>query len=108
FANSSWTRPSFASLLTGRYAANHGVMSKAAQLPDEVVTLPEALKGAGYYTSGFVTNYNVAPYFNFRQGFHEYRYLEPNFVLGADDQAAKLLLVQFLRQRIETMRAKSG
>jgi arylsulfatase A-like enzyme len=108
FANASWTRPSFASILTGRYPANHGTMSKAAILPGEVTTLAEAMKGAGYVTGGFVTNYNVAPYFNFQQGFDEYRYLEPNFVLGADDQAAKLLIIQSLRKGIETYRAKTG
>ena len=67
------------------------------------MTLAEALQGAGYTTFGVVTNYNVAPFFNFHQGFDEYRYLEPNFVLGAGDTAAKLLFVQSLRQRIETL-----
>jgi arylsulfatase A-like enzyme len=108
FANASWTRPSFASILTGRYPASHRTMSKADALPDEVVTLPEALRDAGYATRGIATNFNVAPFFNFQQGFDEYRYLEPNFVLGANDTAAKLLFIQFLRQRIETVRAKSG
>jgi arylsulfatase A-like enzyme/uncharacterized membrane protein YbhN (UPF0104 family) len=108
FTNSSWTRPSFASFLTGRSPRSHGVMLKPDALPDAVVTLPEALKDAGWYTTGFVTNYNVAPYFNFQQGFDEYRYLEPEFVLGADDAAAKLLLVQTLRQGIEKLRAWRG
>lgn len=104
FSNASWTRPSFASIMTGRYATSHGVMAKSDALPDEVTTMAEAFGGAGYETVGFVTNYNVGPYFNFDQGFDAYHYLEPDFVLGADDSAAKLLLVQFLRQRIEGMR----
>lgn len=108
FANASWTRPSFASMLTGRYAASHRTMAKSDALPDEIVTLPEALRDAGYSTRGIATNYNVAPFFNFHQGFDVYRYLEPNFVLGANDSAAKLLFVQLLRQKIETARAKSG
>lgn len=108
FTNSSWTRPSFASLLTGRLPSSHGVMSKASALPDAVVTLPEALKTADYTTGAFATNYNVAPYFNFQQGFDEYQYLEPDFVLGADDASAKLLLLQFVRQRIEKRRASGG
>ncbi|HEY8429840.1 MAG TPA: sulfatase-like hydrolase/transferase, partial [Sandaracinaceae bacterium] len=108
FANSSWTRPSFASILTGRYASSHGVMGKPDALPDEVVTLPEVLQENGYETAGFVTNFNVAPYFNFQQGFDEYVYLEPEFVLGADDAAAKLLLVQTLRQAIERVRSVRG
>lgn len=108
FANASWTRPSFASILTGRYPASHRTMAKSDALPDALITLPEALQRGGYHTLGVVTNYNIAPFFNFHQGFDRYRYLEPNFVLGANDTAAKLLLVQALRQVIETARAKSG
>jgi arylsulfatase A-like enzyme len=108
FTNSSWTRPSFASILTGRLPSSHGVMAKSDALPDAVTTLPEALKTAGYTTAGYATNFNVAPYFNFHQGFDEYIYLEPEFVLGADDASAKLLLMQFIRQRIEKMRAMQG
>ncbi|UCH29251.1 MAG: sulfatase-like hydrolase/transferase [Myxococcales bacterium] len=108
FTNSSWTRPSFASILTGRLPSSHGVMAKSDALPDALVTLPEALKGAGYATGGFATNFNVAPYFNFHQGFDEYVFLEPEFVLGADDASAKLLLMQFVRQRIEKLRAAKG
>ena len=108
FANASWTRPSFASILSGRFAASHRTMSKADALPDEVVSLPEVLRDAGYETLGVVTNFNIAPFFNFDQGFDRYRYLEPSFVLGANDTQAKLLLVQALRQRIETWRALRG
>ncbi|HKO91630.1 MAG TPA: lysylphosphatidylglycerol synthase domain-containing protein, partial [Polyangiaceae bacterium] len=98
YANASWTRPSFASLLTGRYASSHGVMSKAASLPDEATTIAEAFASAGYHTGGIVTNYNVAPFFNFNQGFHEYHYLAPHFLFGASDTAAKLSLLQILRR----------
>lgn len=106
FSNASWTRPSFASILTGRYPSSHRTTLKSSSLPDEITTLPEAMQDAGYTTLGIATNYNVAPFFNFHQGFDAYKYLEPNFVLGANDTAAKLLFVQFLRQRIETYRAK--
>lgn len=105
FTNSSWTRPSFASILTGRLPSSHGVMAKSDALPDSLITLPEALKTAGYATGGYATNFNVAPYFNFHQGFDDYVFLEPAFVLGADDASAKLLLMQFVRQRIEKLRA---
>jgi arylsulfatase A-like enzyme/uncharacterized membrane protein YbhN (UPF0104 family) len=108
YANASWTRPSFATLLTGRYASSHGVMSKAASLPDEATTLPEAFGAAGYATGGIVTNYNVAPFFNFAQGFDEYHYLAPNFLFGASDTAAKLSLLQILRRVDERARAALG
>ncbi|QQR89372.1 MAG: sulfatase-like hydrolase/transferase [Myxococcales bacterium] len=108
FVNASWTRPSFASILSGRLPSSHGVMAKSDALPDALTTLPEGFQSAGWSTAGFVTNYNVAPYFNFHQGFDNYQYLEPDFVLGADDAAAKLLLVQFLKQKIERFRAMRG
>jgi arylsulfatase A-like enzyme/uncharacterized membrane protein YbhN (UPF0104 family) len=104
FSNASWTRPSFASIMTGRYPSSHATMAKSASLPDEVSTMAEAFAAGGYATHGIVTNYNVGPYFNFQQGFDAYEYLSPDFVLGADDTAAKLLLVQFLRQQIEGVR----
>ena len=106
FTNSSWTRPSFASLLSGRLPSSHSVMSKKSILPDSVVTFPEALKDAGYTTGAFVTNYNVAPYYNFQQGFDEYHYLAPKYILGADDASAKLLAMQFIRQGMDKVRAK--
>jgi arylsulfatase A-like enzyme/uncharacterized membrane protein YbhN (UPF0104 family) len=108
FANASWTRPSFASILSGRFAASHRTMAKSDALPEEITTLPEVLRAGGYQTYAVVTNYNIAPFFNFHQGFDEYLYLEPSFVLGANDSAAKLLFVQALRQSIETVRAKRG
>ncbi len=108
YANASWTRPSYASILTGRFASSHRTMSKADALPGEVVTLGEAFSEAGYKTAAVVTNYNIASFFNFAQGFDVYNYLEPEFVLGAGDMAAKLLLVQSLRRGVETWRAKRG
>ncbi len=101
FANASWTRPSFASILTGRYPSNHAVMALSAPLPDEVTTMAEAFAEGGYYTAGIVTNTNVSPVYNFQQGFDEYAYLEPTFVLGANDLQSKLLVVQLMRRVIQ-------
>lgn len=108
YANSSWTRPSFATLLTGRYASSHGVMSKASSLPDAADTIAEVFSRGGYSTAGIVTNYNVAPFFNFQQGFDEYHYLAPDFLFGASDTSAKLSLLQVMRRIDETARAKLG
>ena len=41
FAQSSWTRPSMATIMTSLYAASHRVMYKTDLLPDEVTTLAE-------------------------------------------------------------------
>ena len=72
-------------------------MYKTDLLPNEVVTVAESMKGAGYRTSGFVTNINVAPSFNFQQGFDEYRYLAPNYFFGATDSGSKLALYSGMR-----------
>jgi len=97
FAQSSWTRPSIATILTGLYPGSHSVMHKTDLLPNDVVTLAEAMKQAGYRTSGFVTNINIAPSFNFQQGFDEYRYLSPDFFFGATDSGSKLALYSLMR-----------
>jgi len=97
YAQSSWTRPSIATILTGLYPGSHAVMHKTDLLPTEVVTVAEAMKKGGYRTSGFVTNINVAPSFNFQQGFDEYQYLAPDFFFGATDSGSKLALYSLMR-----------
>lgn len=101
FANASWTRPSFASILSGRLPENHGVMGQFDALPDELMTMAEVFQGAGYYTAGVVTNPNVTPTYQYDQGFLDYTYLEPDFPLGADDTSSKLALFQVLRRVVE-------
>lgn len=69
-ANASWTRPSMASLLTGRYAREVGVYEERFdRLPDDVETLPERLQRAGYTTLGITSNPNINAVFGFDQGF---------------------------------------
>lgn len=101
FANAhsqaSWTRPSMASLLTSHYPSQHGAVQKASLLSDRLTTLAEALAAAGYWTAGFTTNINLAPIFNFQQGFDEYAYLEPSFYFGATDSATRLAVYKGLR-----------
>ncbi|MCC7542567.1 MAG: flippase-like domain-containing protein [Deltaproteobacteria bacterium] len=108
FAQASWTRPSVASILTGRMPASHRTMFKGDALPTEIDTLAESLQRGGYATAGLVTNYNIAPFFRFDQGFDEYRYLEPDLVLWAGDTEAKLALVSAGRVVIERARAALG
>jgi arylsulfatase A-like enzyme len=47
------TRPAHASILTGLYPDQHGVLKNRQILPEEVVTLAEALRDVGYQTAGF-------------------------------------------------------
>ncbi|MCX8072579.1 MAG: sulfatase-like hydrolase/transferase [Candidatus Binatia bacterium] len=97
YAQSSWTRPSIATILTGEYPAVHGAVHKFDPLPEDMETLAERLRAAGYWTAAFVTNINVAPIFNFDQGFGEYHYLAPSFYFGASDSATRLSIYKLLR-----------
>ncbi len=96
-ANASWTRPSTASLLTGLPPSGHKTMYKADRLPEAVDSVAEVFKGSGYTTGGIVTNYNIAPYFNFAQGFDDYRYLDPDYYFWADEGSSKLSLYNVVR-----------
>jgi len=72
-----WTRPSSASLVTGRHPAEIGMVEPRRKrsdrkLPAEVTTLAEVLSGAGYTTVGVTANPNVDAFFGFDQGFDAY------------------------------------
>jgi arylsulfatase A-like enzyme len=60
-APSSWTLPSHASLLTGRYAYEHGATDvkspPESTLDDRYPTLPEVFAQHGYRTGAFSANY---------------------------------------------------
>ena len=72
-AQSSWTRPSIGSLLTSQYPRTLGIYKERDQvLPDDFVTLAEALHEAGYTTLGATANANINTSFNFHQGFDSY------------------------------------
>lgn len=65
----SWTKPSVATLMTGRTPAQHGATGRFTALPRERRTLAEAFAAAGYRTYGFSSNPNVSTPFHMDQGF---------------------------------------
>lgn len=79
-AQSSWTRTSMGSVMTGLYPTTLGLTcahfrvpeSDCDVLPDDVTTLAEAVKASGFHTGGVVANINVDPLFGFHQGFDQY------------------------------------
>jgi arylsulfatase A-like enzyme len=101
FAQASWTRPSVATILTGRFPSSHTAVHKGSVLPQEVTTLAEVLQGGGYETIGIATNYNLTPFFGFDQGFADYRYLAPVNPLGANDVQSKLIGIE-IAKKIQT------
>jgi arylsulfatase A-like enzyme len=74
-AQSSWTRPATASILTGQYPIRHGAITLENAIAPDVPSLAELLRAAGLRTAGFVTNVNVADRYGFGRGFEVYRHL---------------------------------
>jgi arylsulfatase A-like enzyme len=81
-APAPWTLPTHASLFTGKNSFEHGARTyeelseapnNARPLPEEHVTLAEALRALGYHTGGFVANKAFAgPGWGLERGFATY------------------------------------
>ncbi len=97
FAQSSWTKPQSATLLTSLYPSTHNTYLKPHVLPEEIDTVAEIMKKAGYRTGGVVSNINLSPVFNFQQGFEYYCYLSPDYFFRAKESSSKLCLYNLLR-----------
>jgi len=80
YANSSWTKSSAATILTGLLPENHKTMSRDSSLPRNLQTLAELLKDNGYYTIAFITNHNINEDFCFDQGFDNSIFLPENLL----------------------------
>lgn len=104
FAQSTWTKPSFATLFTGLYPETHTAVTKTSRLPSEIVTLAEALRDGGYYTKGLANNPNIMKVWNFDQGFVDYTDLKPSvYYFWAPASAEKLCGyngLRLVRQRL--------
>jgi len=74
FVENSITPPAFASLLTGRYAARHGVRGMVGQrLASSATTMAEVLAGNGYHTYAEATG-PLHPILGLDRGFERYDY----------------------------------
>lgn len=93
-AQSSWTKPGFASILTGLPPRLHRANRRASRLPSEVTTLTERFRSRGYFTFGHSNaNPNNSVAARFDQGFDEYTDLDPpRRRLFAPPGAARLAL----------------
>jgi arylsulfatase A-like enzyme len=71
-AQSSWTKASVASLFTGRLPWEHGTQDFEDSLADDIPTLPELVRSAGYRTGGFAANGFISRRFGFDRGFDRF------------------------------------
>jgi len=96
-AQASWTRPSFASLLTSSLPCSHQTFRKSDVLPDSLETIAEVLQRHGYTTGSLSNNINVTASFNFDQGFDTFRYLRPDYPFRGTESSFPLTLYSALR-----------
>lgn len=100
WSTSSWTAPATASLFTSMYPFQHGVVTglmyserlqsedpriTVNRIADEITTMPEVLKEAGYTTFGVSDNPNICAAEGFEQGFDRfvnYNYANAEIVNG--------------------------
>ncbi len=86
-SNETWTLPSHGTIFTGLYPKNHG-MTANANLPESTVTLPEALRGAGYLTAGYTGfSFWLYPWRGFSHGFDIYNIPDWRFRAVYDTRA---------------------
>lgn len=107
YAQSSWTRPGTASILSGLFPKNHGANTNKDPLPGEVNLLPEILGEYGYHSYAFVGNTHVSQTVGFNQGFKEFFYFQekdvkrvPNIYVRSDELNDSLS--PFIRQLDDT------
>lgn len=73
YATVPLTIPAHASIFSGLYPPRHGIHTNGdAILPDEITTLAEHLKGAGYRTGASVSAFVTSQIWGFSQGFDVY------------------------------------
>lgn len=86
-AQSSWTKPSVASILTSQPPLLHGCEGESDRLREELPILPEVLSQAGYRTGGFSANPVIQERFGFSRGFEEFQFSPMDSAFHLNQQA---------------------
>lgn len=72
YSTSSWTKPSHASVFTGRYPTAHGAESYDDQIAPRAAMITERLRAMGYLTMGVISAPPLNSMFGFGRGFDIY------------------------------------
>ena len=69
YANSNWTGPSLASILTGKLPFSHGLLGHYDHLSKDTPTIQSVLSRDGYRTAAFLTGLPGTPAYGLSRGF---------------------------------------
>ena len=105
-STAAWTLPSQASMFSGVYPFQHGAVASSLRLPDELTTMTEQLRDAGYRTIAVTDGIYLTERFGLAQGFETFVQFSPTkdfagstlsaieSLLAADDGRPTFLYVQ--------------
>lgn len=106
FSASSWTAPATASIFTGMYPSQHGVITGFAatkviqkqggaiqlnHLPGAAATMAEYMKAAGFTTIGVADNLNIGHEIGFDRGFKHFKKTRNDGAQSVVDQASQFI-----------------
>ncbi len=94
---SSWTKPSVASLLTSTYPNTHGARDRPDILRSGLPSLATALAEAGYETHGLIANPNILPLWGFGKDFSRYADVDSADIQNYNDAKIVDEAIQTLR-----------
>ena len=78
-ANSNWTKPSCASVLTGLHPDSHKARGHSSRLNKSVKMVSEMFREKGFQTGAFIANGYLATEFGFNRGWNKYvNYIREN------------------------------
>ena len=93
-AQSSWTKPATASIMSSQWPWKHKVQDFADRVPAKLIWLPQVLQAGGYTTAGVVTNNLAGPDFGYDRGYNSFQ-----VVPKATSEMAHQLALKWLTKR---------
>lgn len=100
YSQSNWTCPSMASIFTGTYPLVHkvynppeGIIDRFSVLPEQLTSIPEALKEKDFYTAAVTSCGWVSENSNYDQGFDEFHLVE------REDETIIDKAIEFIREK---------
>ena len=81
-ANSTWSKPSHATMLTGLLQSEHGVEYDDSAMPIELKMIQEKLQKAGYTTAAFVCGNVLDAESGFERGFNRFQDVAADLMEG--------------------------